>query len=45
MATIEKNNGDGKVDNRRQIDQQAVKNACDQLNNDGVAPRDYVRSS
>ena len=27
---------------RRQEVQQAVKNACDQLNADGVAPRDYV---
>ncbi|RJR25706.1 MAG: SAM-dependent DNA methyltransferase [Desulfobacteraceae bacterium] len=32
----------GKVDNRRQEVQQAVKSACDQLNSDGVNPRDYV---
>lgn len=30
------------VDNRRQDVQQAVKAACDQLNSDGVDPRDYV---
>jgi type I restriction enzyme M protein len=30
------------VDNRRQEVQQAVKSACDQLNSDGVNPRDYV---
>ena len=30
------------VQHRRQEVQQAVKNACDQLNADGVAPRDYV---
>ena len=35
-------NGNGKTDHRRQEVQQAVKNACDQLNSDGVAPRDYV---
>ncbi len=35
-------NGNGKVEHRRQEVQQAVKNACDQLNSDGVAPRDYV---
>ena len=32
----------GKLENRRQEVQQAVKNACDQLNSDGVTPRDYV---
>jgi type I restriction enzyme M protein len=32
----------GPVDHRRQEVQQAVKNACDQLNSDGVTPRDYV---
>ena len=37
-----KTNGNGKVEHRRQEVQQAVKNACDQLNSDGVAPRDYV---
>src|SRR5438445_7776871 len=35
-------NGNAKVEHRRQDVQQAVKNACDQLNSDGVAPRDYV---
>ncbi|MBW4428057.1 MAG: type I restriction-modification system subunit M [Nostoc desertorum CM1-VF14] len=34
--------GNGTVDHRRQEVQQAVKNACDQLNSDGVTPRDYV---
>jgi type I restriction enzyme M protein len=34
-----KNNG---VDHRRQDVQQAVKNACDQMRSDGVAPRNYV---
>lgn len=32
----------GDVEHRRQEVRQAVKNACDQLNSDGVAPRDYV---
>lgn len=31
-----------RLENRRQEVQQSVKNACDQLNSDGVAPRDYV---
>lgn len=35
-------NGNGKAAQRRQEVQQAVKNACDQLNSDGVTPRDYV---
>src|SRR5215510_14619536 len=35
-------NGKGTAEHRRQEVQQAVKNACDQLNSDGVAPRDYV---
>jgi type I restriction enzyme M protein len=35
-------NGNGKAEHRRQEVQQAVKNACDQLNSDGVTPRDYV---
>ena len=30
------------VEHRRQEVQQAIKNACDQLNSDGVDPRDYV---
>jgi len=42
MATSESKNGKGKIEHRRQEVQQAVKNACDQLNSDGVAPRDYV---
>jgi type I restriction enzyme M protein len=40
MATNK--NGNGTAEHRRQEVQQAVKNACDQLNSDGVAPRDYV---
>jgi type I restriction enzyme M protein len=40
MAAEEKENG--RAEHRRQEVQQAVKNACDQLNSDGVAPRDYV---
>ena len=32
----------GDVEHRRQEVRQAVKNASDQLNSDGVAPRDYV---
>jgi type I restriction enzyme M protein len=35
-------NGNRKAEHRRQEVQQAVKNACDQLNSDGVTPRDYV---
>ena len=42
MPTSEAKNGNGKLEHRRQEVQQAVKNACDQLNSDGVAPRDYV---
>lgn len=42
MATKKNGNGNGKAEHRRQEVQQAVKNACDQLNSDGVAPRDYV---
>jgi len=43
MAAKKSNgNGNGKAEHRRQEVQQAVKNACDQLNSDGVAPRDYV---
>ena len=42
MPTSETKNGNGKFEHRRQEVQQAVKNACDQLNSDGVAPRDYV---
>src|SRR4051794_10158069 len=32
----------GNVENRRQEVQQAVDNACDQMRNEGVPPRDYV---
>src|SRR3954466_14593103 len=42
MAMSETKNGNGKVEHRRQEAQQAVKNACDQPNSDGGAPRDYV---
>lgn len=42
MAATTTKNGNGKIEHRRQEVQQAVKNACDQLNSDGVAPRDYV---
>lgn len=42
MATQTNGNGSGKAEHRRQEVQQAVKNACDQLNSDGVTPRDYV---
>ena len=31
-----------KTDHRRQEVQQYIKNACDELNQEGVAPRDYV---
>jgi len=37
---LETFNGD--VESRRQEVQQAIKSACDQLNSDGVPPRDYV---
>lgn len=39
VAPAKKN---GSLDHRRQEVQQAVKNACDQLNSDGVNARDYV---
>ena len=42
MATEKNGNGNGRAEHRRQEVQQAVKNACDQLNSDGVTPRDYV---
>jgi len=35
-------NGNGGVDHRRQEVRQAVKNACDQLNSEGVDARNYV---
>jgi type I restriction enzyme M protein len=37
-----RNNGNGQVDHRRQEVQQIVKNACDQLNAEGVDARNYV---
>jgi type I restriction enzyme M protein len=40
MTTLK--NGNGTAEHRRHEVQQAVKNACDQLNSDGVTPRDYV---
>jgi type I restriction enzyme M protein len=40
MTTHKTDNGS--AEHRRQEVQQAVKNACDQLNSDGVTPRDYV---
>src|SRR5512141_1317885 len=42
MATQKNGIGNGRAEHRRQEVQQAVKNACDQLNSDGVTPRDYV---
>lgn len=42
MANRNQKNNNGSLKHRRQEVQQAVKNACDQLNGDGVAPRDYV---
>lgn len=42
MSTKKELNGNGTLEHRRQEVQQAIKNACDQLNSDGVAPRDYV---
>lgn len=43
MATTQKRNGgNGQVDHRRQEVQQIVKNACDQLNAEGVDARNYV---
>jgi len=39
---MKKNENNNNVDNRRQEVQQAVKNACDQLNSDGVDARNYV---
>ena len=41
MTTPSGPSGNG-ARHRRQEVRQAVKNACDQLNSDGVAPRDYV---
>ena len=42
MSKAKANNGNGTVDNRRQEVQQIVKNACDQLNTEGVDARNYV---
>lgn len=42
MAGKKNRNGNGSTEHRRQEVQQAVKYACDQLNSDGVTPRDYV---
>ena len=42
MVATNNSDGNGKLEHRRQEVRQAVKNACDQLNSDGVAPRDYV---
>ncbi|MBM4395955.1 MAG: SAM-dependent DNA methyltransferase [Deltaproteobacteria bacterium] len=41
-TTNEANGSDARLEHRRQEVRQAVKNACDQMNSDGVAPRDYV---
>lgn len=40
--THKRNGGNGQVDHRRQEVQQIVKNACDQLNAEGVDARNYV---
>ena len=37
-----KSNSSGTVDHRRQEVRQIVKNACDQLNSEGVDARNYV---
>src|SRR5438067_11436581 len=43
MSKAEKRTGgNGQIDHRRQEVQQAVKNACDQLNQEGVDARNYV---
>src|SRR5260370_18443550 len=43
MSNAHKRNGsNGQVDHRRQEVQQSVKNACDQLNAEGVDARNYV---
>ncbi len=39
---MKKSESNNQVENRRQEVQQAVKNACDQLNSDGVDARNYV---
>lgn len=42
MSKNKSNNGNGSVDHRRQEVRQIVKNACDQLNSEGVDARNYV---
>lgn len=42
MSKSKTNNGNGSVDHRRQEVRQIVKNACDQLNSEGVDARNYV---
>jgi type I restriction enzyme M protein len=42
MAAKEKTTKINRVEHRRQEVQQAIKNACDQMRNDGVEPRNYV---
>ncbi len=42
MSKSKNNNGNGSVDHRRQEVRQIVKNACDQLNSEGVDARNYV---
>lgn len=42
MSKSKNNNGNGTVDSRRQEVQRIVKNACDQLNSEGVDARNYV---
>lgn len=41
-TTRKKTNGNGELEHRRKEVRQAIDNACDQLNSDGVDPRDYV---
>ncbi|REJ90692.1 MAG: SAM-dependent DNA methyltransferase [Planctomycetota bacterium] len=42
MSKAKTKNGNGSVDSRRQEVRQIVKNACDQLNSEGVDARNYV---
>ncbi|WP_278471771.1 N-6 DNA methylase [Gimesia maris] len=42
MSKAKTNNSNGSVDSRRQEVQRIVKNACDQLNSEGVDARNYV---
>lgn len=41
MSKAKTKNGNGSVDSRRQEVRQIVKNACDQLNSEGVDARNY----